>query len=111
MAKGRDPKEVLESLQLLSRDNSRTPMQWDDSEHAGFTTGTPWLKVNPNYKEINVKQALADPNSVYYYYKKLIQLRKQHPVMVYGTFRDFRKMIRTFTPTRASLMASAGSSS
>ncbi|MED0656304.1 alpha-glucosidase [Anoxybacillus ayderensis] len=89
VAKGRDPKEVLESLQLLSRDNSRTPMQWDDSEHAGFTTGTPWLKVNPNYKEINVKQALADPNSVYYYYKKLIQLRKQHPVMVYGTFRDF----------------------
>jgi len=89
VAKGRDPKEVLESLQLLSRDNSRTPMQWDDSEHAGFTTGTPWLKVNPNYKEINVKQALADPNSVYYYYKKLIQLRKQHAVMVYGTFRDF----------------------
>jgi oligo-1,6-glucosidase len=89
VAKGRDPQEVLKSLQPLSRDNSRTPMQWDDSEHAGFTTGTPWIKVNPNYKEINVKKALEDPNSVYYYYKKLIQLRKENPVMVYGNFHDY----------------------
>lgn len=89
VAKGRDPQEVLENLQPLSRDNSRTPMQWDDSEHAGFTTGTPWIKVNPNYKEINVKQALEDPNSVYHYYRKLIQLRKEHPEMVYGTFHDY----------------------
>jgi oligo-1,6-glucosidase len=89
VAKGRDPQEVLESLQPLSRDNSRTPMQWDDSENAGFTTGTPWIKVNPNYKEINVKKALQDPNSVYYYYKKLIQLRKENPVMVYGSFHDY----------------------
>jgi len=88
VAKGRNPQEVLESLQPLSRDNSRTPMQWDDSENAGFTTGTPWIKVNPNYKEINVKQALEDPNSVYHYYRKLIQLRKEHPEMVYGTFHD-----------------------
>jgi oligo-1,6-glucosidase len=87
--KGRDPQEVLESLQPLSRDNSRTPMQWDDSENAGFTTGTPWMKVNPNYKEINVKKAMEDPNSVYYYYKKLIQLRKENPVMVYGSFHDY----------------------
>lgn len=89
IAKGRDQQEVLESLQPLSRDNSRTPMQWDDSPNAGFTTGTPWIKVNPNYKEINVKQALQDPNSVYYYYQKLIQLRKENPVMVYGTFQDY----------------------
>jgi len=89
IAKGRNPQEVLESLQPLSRDNSRTPMQWDDSENAGFTTGTPWMKVNPNYKEINVKKALEDPNSVYFYYKKLIQLRKENPVMVYGSFRDY----------------------
>ena len=86
--KGGNPKEVLESLKLLTRDNSRTPIQWDDSEQAGFTTGEPWIKVNPNYKAINVKQALKDPDSVFYYYKKLIALRKQHPIMVYGDYKD-----------------------
>ncbi|MFX3625047.1 MAG: alpha-glucosidase [Ectobacillus sp.] len=84
--KGRDPQEVFESLLPLARDNSRTPMQWDDTEHAGFTAGTPWIKVNPNYKRINVAQALADPNSVLHYYKKLIGLRKEHDVMVYGDY-------------------------
>jgi oligo-1,6-glucosidase len=84
--KGRDPQEVLESLRLLSRDNSRTPIQWDDTENAGFTSGKPWIKVNPNYKEINVAQALTDPDSVFYFYKKLIQLRKENKVMVYGTY-------------------------
>ncbi|KEO84472.1 glycoside hydrolase family 13 protein [Tumebacillus flagellatus] len=88
VAAGRDPQEVFESLLPLSRDNSRTPMQWDASEHGGFTTGTPWIKVNPNHTEINVEQALADPNSVFYYYKKLIQLRKENPVMVYGDYFD-----------------------
>jgi oligo-1,6-glucosidase len=91
VAKGRDPKEVLESLIPLSRDNSRTPMQWDDSDNAGFTSGTPWMQVNPNYKQINVKNALRDPNSVYYYYKKLIQLRKENPVMVYGDYKHYTK--------------------
>ncbi len=69
-----------------SRDNARTPMQWDDSAQAGFTAGTPWLPVNPNYKEINAKAATADPDSVFHYYKKLIALRKEHPVMVYGRY-------------------------
>jgi oligo-1,6-glucosidase len=73
-------------IHAKSRDNARTPMQWDGTEHAGFTTGTPWIKVNPNYKEINVAAALADPNSVFRYYKKLIQLRKQNPIIVYGTY-------------------------
>ncbi|RWZ60185.1 alpha-glucosidase [Halobacillus fulvus] len=86
--KGRDPEVVFEELLPLSRDNSRTPMHWSDDDQAGFTTGTPWIKVNPNYKEINVKQALSDENSVYYYYKELIQLRKEHPVMVYGDYQD-----------------------
>lgn len=86
VAKGRDPKEVFESLLHLSRDNSRTPMQWDGTENAGFSSGTPWIKVNPNYKEINVAEALADPDSVFYYYQKLISLRKQHEVMVYGSY-------------------------
>jgi oligo-1,6-glucosidase len=86
--KGRNPKEVFESLLHLSRDNSRTPVQWDDSPNAGFSQGAPWIKVNPNYKEINVTQALADPDSVFYFYKELIQLRKEHPVMVYGDYQE-----------------------
>lgn len=86
VSKGRDPEEVFDSLLHLSRDNSRTPVQWDDSVHAGFSDGTPWIKVNPNYKEINVRQALSDPDSVFYYYQKLIRLRKENPVMVYGSY-------------------------
>ncbi len=69
-----------------SRDNARTPVQWDDTENAGFTTGTPWIGVNPNYKEINAKAETADMGSVFHYYKKLIALRKQNPVIVYGKF-------------------------
>lgn len=88
VGKGRDPEEVFESLLHLSRDNSRTPVQWDDSVNGGFTEGTPWIKVNPNYKEINIAQALADPDSVFYFYKKLIQLRKENEVMVYGDFQE-----------------------
>jgi oligo-1,6-glucosidase len=84
--KGFDPVELLKIVHVKSRDNARTPMQWDASEHGGFTTGTPWIKSNPNYKEINVADAIADPNSVFHYYKKLIQLRKEHPVIVYGSY-------------------------
>lgn len=62
-------------------------MQWNAEKNAGFTEGTPWYRVNPNYKEINVEQALADPESVFYHYQKLIQLRKEHEVMVYGTYQ------------------------
>ena len=73
-------------ITFKSRDNARTPVQWDDSENAGFTTGTPWIAVNPNYKEINAKAETADSGSVFHYYKKLIALRKQNPVMVYGKY-------------------------
>lgn len=69
-----------------SRDNARTPVQWNDTENAGFTTGTPWIGVNPNYKEINAKAETADMGSVFHYYKKLIALRKQNPVIVYGKY-------------------------
>ncbi|MEK8128251.1 alpha-glucosidase [Paenibacillus filicis] len=88
VGKGRDPEAVFESLLPLSRDNSRTPMQWDDSPNAGFSTGTPWIKVNPNYKEINVKRDLEQPNSIYRYYQQLIALRKANKVMVYGDYLD-----------------------
>jgi oligo-1,6-glucosidase len=83
---GEDPQKVMQSIYVKGRDNARTPIQWDNSKHAGFTTGTPWLRVNPNYKEINVEQAMADPNSVFHYYRNLIQLRKQNPIMVYGSY-------------------------
>ncbi|MGN0366021.1 MAG: alpha-glucosidase [Suilimivivens sp.] len=81
--------DALQVCYINSRDNARTPMQWDDSENAGFTSGTPWLKVNPNYKELNVKTELGDENSVLSYYKKLIALRKSEnykEVFTYGTF-------------------------
>nr|WP_297873369.1 alpha-glucosidase [uncultured Blautia sp.] len=78
--------EMMRYLRYKSRDNARTPFQWDDSENAGFTTGTPWIMVNPNYKEINAKAELADQNSVFYYYQKLIQLRKEKEIIVYGTY-------------------------
>ena len=61
-------------------------MQWDDSENAGFTSGTPWINVNPNYPQINARQALADPESIFYYYRRLIRLRKANPVIVYGRY-------------------------
>jgi len=84
--KGVDPKDFIKVLHAKSRDNARTPVQWNDSDQAGFTAGTPWIQVNPNYTEINVAQALADPDSVFYYYKKLILLRKENPVIVYGRY-------------------------
>lgn len=73
-------------IAAVSRDNARTPVQWDDTEQAGFTTGTPWISVNPNYREINAKAELADPDSVFHYYQKLISLRKTHPIIVQGTY-------------------------
>ena len=83
---GKPKEEILHILQERSRDNSRTPMQWDCSPNAGFTTGTPWLGVNENYREINAEQALADPDSVFYFYQKLIRLRKESPVVQEGRF-------------------------
>ncbi len=80
------PAEVLESIYAKGRDNARTPLQWDASANACFTSGKPWLKLNPNYREVNAAQALADPDSVFHYYRRLIALRKANPVMVYGHY-------------------------
>ena len=73
-------------ITFKSRDNARTPVQWDDSPQAGFTKGIPWIAVNPNYTQINAKAETADPDSVFHYYKKLIALRKAHPIIVYGKY-------------------------
>lgn len=78
--------EMMRYLCYKSRDNARTPFQWDDSENAGFSSGTPWIMVNPNYKEINAKKQLADPDSVFHYYQKLIRLRKKSDLIVYGSY-------------------------
>lgn len=83
---GYDEKNVLNSLRAKARDNARTPMQWNDEANAGFTKGNPWYRVNSNYTQINVKQALADKNSIFYCYQKLIQMRKENPIMVYGDY-------------------------
>ena len=81
-----EPEAMFDYISYKGRDNARTPMQWDDSECAGFTTGTPWIPVNPNYTKVNAKEQMSREDSVWNYYKKLIQLRKQNPIIVYGTY-------------------------
>lgn len=89
--KGMTKEQALMILDVHSRDNSRTPMQWDDSINAGFTTGTPWIQTADNYTEINVKNSLEDKDSIFYYYQKLIQLRKNYNVIAYG---DIKPLLR-----------------
>ncbi|MFF2449509.1 alpha-glucosidase [Neobacillus sp. NPDC058068] len=86
-ALGYTDEEIMTSIYVKGRDNARTPMQWDDSEHGGFTTGTPWIKVNPRYKDINVKNVLEDSESIFYFYQKLIALRKEMDIVVVGEFQ------------------------
>jgi len=86
VAGGADPAAVLASMRPMSRDNARTPMQWDASEHAGFTSGTPWIAVNPNHSEINAQAAVADPDSVFHHYRRLIELRHSEPAVADGDF-------------------------
>ena len=85
-AEGYSPEAVMESTWARGRDNARTPMQWTAGENAGFTTGTPWLSINPNHATVNAEAALADPDSVFYHYQKLIALRKRHKVFRDGSF-------------------------
>lgn len=89
--KGMTKEQALMILDVHSRDNSRTPMQWDDSINTGFTTGTPWIQTADNYTEINVKNSLEDKDSIFYYYQKLIQLRKNYDVIAYG---DIKPLLR-----------------
>jgi alpha-glucosidase len=85
-AAGRSHEEIMEVIWKNGRDNSRTPMQWDGTANGGFSSGQPWMKVNPNYEEINVERAQQDPDSIYHHYKKLIALRADNPIAVYGSY-------------------------
>jgi oligo-1,6-glucosidase len=86
VAGGTDPDDAMARIRHKSRDNARTPMQWDDSEHAGFTTGQPWLPANPNHTEINAADQRRDPDSVFHHYRRLIALRHDDPVVAHGDF-------------------------
>lgn len=86
VAKGRDKEKAFRRAKRGTRDNARTPMQWEDSENAGFTTGTPWLKITNDYRVYNVKDSMARSDSVFNFYKKMIALRKSTPALVYGSF-------------------------
>ena len=83
---GYEAQSLIHAINVKGRDNARTPIQWDNTKNAGFTTGTPWLHVNPNYHQINVEAALKDPNSIFYTYQKLIKLRHDNPIVVDGNF-------------------------
>lgn len=86
MEKGYPEEEIMRSIYAKSRDNARTPMQWDSSEQAGFTTGTPWLALNPRFTEINAKSQLADEHSIFHYYRRLISFRREYPVLTTGKY-------------------------
>ncbi|NCC44437.1 MAG: alpha-glucosidase [Clostridia bacterium] len=86
LSRGYDEKDIMKSIYAKGRDNARTPMQWDDSENAGFTKGTPWLRLNPNYAVINAQEALENSDSIFYYYQKLIAHRKQEEVFIDGVY-------------------------
>lgn len=87
-SQGMSDSKAMQLIRPWSRDNARTPMQWDDSKNGGFSSGQPWIDMNPNYTEINVQKALSDRNSVFYYYQALIKLRKEIPAIVYGCYKE-----------------------
>jgi oligo-1,6-glucosidase len=84
IGRGEPTVDVLAGLRQMSRDNARTPMQWDDSPNAGFSTGTPWLPVNANYRSVNAEHEIADPHSVFHHYRALIELRHSEPTVAHG---------------------------
>ncbi|MBC9787483.1 alpha,alpha-phosphotrehalase [Carnobacterium maltaromaticum] len=88
LAAGYDKADILASINKKGRDNARRPMQWSNHEHGAFTTGTPWLELSPRYSEINVENELADSESLFYHYQRLIQLRKNNPLVVWGTYQE-----------------------
>ena len=86
LEKGVSMEEIMDSIRVIGRDNARTPMQWDESKNAGFSTGQPWLEVNPNYQRINVQEALGNPDSIFYTYQKLVNIRRENSWLVRADF-------------------------
>jgi oligo-1,6-glucosidase len=102
--RGMSPEKAMASIYVKGRDNARTPMQWSESSQGGFTSGQPWIAVNPNYRSINAEESLKDPDSIFHYYKRLIALRKQHPIMIYGDYEilaEDHKKVYAYTRTLA----------
>lgn len=102
MEEGLLPDEIMHIIWASSRDNSRTPMQWSSEQNAGFTTGNPWMKVNPNHPQINVEAQLGDPNSILNFYKKMIRLKKENELFTYGTYdllMEYDEQIYAYTRT------------
>lgn len=100
----KDLDTLMDNINLMARDNARTPVQWDDSPNGGFTTGTPWMRTNDNYKEVNAASQVDDPDSLYNFYKKALEIRKEHKdLFIYGNFRvlDFDNE-KTMTVTKTS---------
>lgn len=83
---GYTEEEVMRSIYAKGRDNARTPMQWNESANAGFTSGTPWIRCNPNYTMINAEEELVDQDSIFHYYRKLVKLRKTEPILTEGRY-------------------------
>ena len=92
--------EIMDSIRVIGRDNARTPMQWDESKNAGFSTGQPWLAVNPNYQVINVQEALANPDSIFYTYQKLVQIRKENSWLIRAEFELLETADKVFAYIR-----------
>ena len=116
LTQGMVAQEILHALSIKSRDNARTPMQWDDSEHAGFTAGEPWLPVTANKDVVNAAAAEADPGSVFHHYRRLIELRHESPVVVEGRFdlllpehEQLWAFTRTLDDTRLLVLANCSS--
>ena len=86
LANGYTKEDIIHSINVKGRDNARRPVQWNNHAFAGFSTVEPWIAVNDNYEKINVEQALANPDSIFYTYQKLIALRKANPIMIWGDF-------------------------
>jgi oligo-1,6-glucosidase len=116
VAHGADPAELLPRLAFMSRDNARTPVQWDASAHAGFTTGEPWIAVNPNYPAVNAAAALGDDDSVFHHYRRLIELRHAEPAVADGSLtmqlaehEQLYAYTRTLGPTELFVIANLSS--
>jgi oligo-1,6-glucosidase len=93
---GLSPEDFMAGANANGRDNARTPMQWTAAAHGGFTTGVPWIEVNPNFRQINVEQSVSDSASIWNHYRHLIELRKQHPIIVYGRYQSYLDQDRQF---------------